>query len=121
MIQEKSCSKDDINVYLPTDGHAKISYKVELNDNIRAPLNAGDVIGKVIITVDGSKVGEGEVAILDSYEANAVMKFIGGLGGYVKSRAFIATLIFFVVALSVTLFLYFNKPSSLSKKKYRRY
>ena len=114
-------AKEDINVYLPSHGVDSVSYTVELNDVIRAPLTAGDVIGKVMITSNGVKVGEGEIAIKDSYEANGVMKFVGGLGGYVKSRAFIATLVFFAISLSVTLFIYFNKPGAFSRKKYKRY
>jgi D-alanyl-D-alanine carboxypeptidase (penicillin-binding protein 5/6) len=114
-------AKEDINVYLPTEGESNISYTVEFYGEVRAPLEAGDVIGKVIITSHGEKIGEGEIAIKESYEANGVMKFVGGLGSYVKSRAFIATLIFFAVAMAVTLFIYFNKPGAFSKKKYRRY
>ena len=114
-------AKEDISVYLPAGGVENVSYIVELNDNIRAPLTAGDVIGKVIITSGGVKIGEGEVAIKESYEANAVMKFVDGLGEYVKGRAFIATLVFFAISMTVTLFIYFNNPGSFGKKKYKRY
>lgn len=114
-------AKDDITVYIPTTSDANISYNIILNDEIKAPLNAGDVIGKVIITSHGQKVGEGEIAIKDSHEANGVMKVINDLGDYTKSRAFIISVICFVILLSISLFIYFYMPNAFSKKKYRRY
>ena len=42
---------DDLVVYVPS-GASSVTYNVVLNDDIRAPLSAGDVIGKVVATYE---------------------------------------------------------------------
>ena len=99
----------ELVAYIPT-GSGKVSYKVELNENLRAPMKAGDVIGKAVATLDGERVGECDIVLSEDCEANGIMKIIDLIGQYTKSRAFIATAIFFVVAMiAVLVYKYFNR------------
>ena len=98
---------DDLVVYVPA-GVGTVSYHTEFNDDIRAPLKAGDVIGKVIATVDGEKVGECDLILKEDYEINGVIKVIDIIGSYTKSRAFIATIIAFVLIMAAVMIYKYN-------------
>ena len=108
---------EELYVYLPTaDRTDDVTYTIELNDNIRAPLEAGDVVGKVIVSSGGERLGECDLVLKESYEVNGVMKTVDLIGSYVKSRAFIATIICFAVLLAATLvFRRFSRYSSREK------
>ena len=109
---------DDLVVYVPA-GTTSVTYKVELDKNIRAPLKAGDKIGKVVATYDGKKVGECDLVLKESYQINGVMKIIDIIGSYTKSRAFIASLIFFILAMAAVI-VYKYKNRYTTKGKYTR-
>lgn len=99
----------ELVAYVPKGG-GTVSWKPVFNDNLRAPLKAGDVIGKAVATLDGERVGECDIVLTEDCEANGVMKIIDLLGQYTKSRAFIASVIFFVVAMiAVFVYKYFNR------------
>lgn len=101
--KKKYETADDLVVSVPK-GSESISYDTVLNEDLRAPLNAGDVIGKVVATLDGEKVGECDVILSEDCEANGVMKVVDLIGSYTKSRAFILSLVFFVIGLAGFLF-----------------
>ena len=113
---------EELFVYLPTANREDdVTYTIELNDNIRAPLEAGDVVGKVIVSSGGERLGECGLVLKESYEVNGVMKTVDLIGSYVKSRAFIATIICFAVLLAATLaFRYFNRYNSRGKYTRKR-
>ena len=108
-------------VYIPTDGGAQLKTEIKLKEDIKAPISAGAVVGKVIVTMDGKTVGEGELVLTESYEANGFMSAMSNIGGYTKSRAFVLTVIFFVVFTSIAVFLRYTRPNSFTKTKYRKY
>lgn len=114
-------AKEDIVVYVPTDEGAQLTTDIRINEDIKAPISAGTVVGKIVISMNGRKVGEGEIVLAESYEANGVMKAIGSLGEYTKSRAFVLTLVFFAVLTSVALLLRYTNPNFFTKPKYRKY
>ena len=109
---------DDLVVYVPSEV-SSVSYKTELYDDIRAPLSAGDVIGKVIATVDGEKVGECDLILKENYEINGIMRIIDLIGSYTKSRAFIATIICFVLIMAAMIIYKYNHRYD-SRGKYTR-
>ena len=109
---------DDLVVYVPA-GASSVTYNVVLNDDIRAPLSAGDVIGKVVATYDGKKVGECDLVLKEDYTINGVMKVIDIIGSYTKSRAFVATIVFFILAMAAVIF-YKYKNRYKTKGKYTR-
>lgn len=109
---------DDLVVYVPS-GASSVTYNVVLNEDVRAPLSAGDVIGKVVATYDGKKVGECDLVLKEDYQINGVMKVIDVIGSYTKSRAFIATVVFFILAMAVVI-IYKYKNRYKTKGKYTR-
>jgi hypothetical protein len=111
---------EELVAYVPK-GSGKVSYKIELDENLRAPLKAGDVIGKAVATLDGERVGECKIVLSEDCEANGIMKIIDLLGQYTKSRAFIATVIFFILAMVAALvYKYFNRFSVTGRYSRRR-
>ena len=110
---------DDLTVYVPAG--CEVSYHVEIDKDLKAPIEAGTVIGKVIATADGDKVGEVDLLLKNSYEANSIMVVIDKIGSYTMSRAFVATIICFVVLLAaVLIYRYVNRYNSRGKYTRRR-
>jgi len=111
---------NDLTVYIPTVGGADVEYSIDLEDDIKAPIEANTPIGSVSVTCDGVLVGRGELLIKESYEVNGIMLFIDKIGEYTTSRAFIATIICFVVLLAG----YFIARKAFKyspRAKYKRY
>ena len=112
--------KDDLVVYVP-EGTSTVPYSIEIFDDLRAPLKSGDVIGKIVAVLDGKKVGEADIVLKNDYEVNGVMKVIDLIGSYTKSRAFVATIVFFILAMAVViLFKYKNRYKTKGKYTRRR-
>ena len=112
---------DDVKIYIPDHSNPDISYKVQYDsDKLVAPIKAGERIGVVKLYSGGELVGEGEIALSKDCEANGVMKIIGAIGDYTKSRAFIATLICFVILLPIALIIK-SRGGKSSRAKYKRY
>ena len=110
---------DDLTVYVPAG--CEVSYHVEIDKDLKAPIAAGTVIGKVIAMADGDKVGEVDLLLKNSYEANAIMVVIDKIGSYTMSRAFVATIICFVVLLAAVMgYRYVNRYNSRGKYTRRR-
>lgn len=111
---------EDLTVYVPTQ-NSSVSYNITLDDDLKAPLSAGERIGCVAVTLNGEKIGECDLLIKESCEANAVMTVIDALGAYTKGRAFIATLICFAVLLAAAIaYRYANRYNSRSRYTRRR-
>ena len=111
---------DDLNVYIPDHSNPDITYKTVYDtEKLVAPISAGERIGVVKVYSNGELAGECEIALTEDCEANGVMKIIGVIGDYTKSRAFIATLICFVILLPTVLFI--KGRGSRSKGRYRKY
>lgn len=110
----------DLTVYIPTVGNSSIYRSIELEKDLKAPIEAGSKIGKVTVTLDGEKIGECDLLLKESCEANGVMVVIDALGSYTTSRAFIATLICFAVLLAgLFVYRYLTRYSS-SHGRFRR-
>lgn len=113
---------DVLNIYIADKNNTdNISYHVELNEDIRAPIKAGEVIGKVTVTSNGEKIGFCDIVLKEDHEVNAVMKGIDFVGSYTKSRAFIITAICFVLILAGYFgYKYFTRYSSKGRYTRRR-
>ena len=110
---------DDLTVYVPAG--CEVSYHVEIYKDLKAPIAEGTVIGRVIAMADGDKVGEVDLLLKNSYEANAIMVVIDKIGSYTMSRAFVATIICFVVLLAAVMgYRYVNRYTSRGKYTRRR-
>ncbi len=90
-----------LEVYAP-DG-AVLTTHIELHKDLKAPLNADDVVGKVTVSANGEKIGEADLVLKDSYEVNSLMLVIDRIGQYTKSRAFLTTIICFAVLLTAVI------------------
>jgi hypothetical protein len=111
---------ESISVYVSSDEVSALEYKLEYPDGaLKAPLKAGDIIGKAKIYSGSEVVGECDVYITEDCEVNAVMQGINAIGDYTKSRAFIATIICFAVLLPIVLISKSRKNSR--RKGYRKY
>ncbi|MBQ4091313.1 MAG: D-alanyl-D-alanine carboxypeptidase [Clostridia bacterium] len=108
---------EKISVYIPKHSHPNLTYHLELTEEeLNAPLTAGDPIGTVSIYCNGQLVGQAPVAIKQSYEVNGVMVVIKAIGDYTKSRAFIITLVALAILLPTALILRSRKTQ---KRGYR--
>ncbi len=90
-----------LTVYAPSG--AELHSQITLQEDIKAPIDAGTVIGKLTVTYDGQLAGECDLVLKESYEVNTVMLVIDKIGSYTQSRAFVATVVFFVAGLLVIL------------------
>ena len=111
-----------LSVYVPTDTsyNTELSYNILLDSkNVSAPISAGTKIGIVRVYCNGEVVGECDLLIKDDYDVNGIMFVIDKLGTYTKSRAFIATIICFVILLSGT-FAFFKSNHNMRSRR-RRY
>ncbi len=113
---------DVLNIYVADKNNTdSISYHVELNEDIHAPIKAGEIIGKVTVTSNGEKIGFCDVILSEDYEVNTVMKVIDVIGSYTKSRAFIITVVCFLLILGGYFgYKYFTRYSSKGRYTRRR-
>lgn len=95
---------EQIDLYVAKSALASVTYHLTLDsDELTAPIKAGERIGIVNIYCDGELAGSAPVCIKQSYERNNVMLVIKMIGDYTKSRAFLATVVCFVVLLPIAL------------------
>ena len=111
----------ELTVYIPTEDNVSLSVEQEIFDDLKAPLKAGDKIGKVYVLLDGERVGECDLLLKEDCEANGVMAVVNALGSYTISRAFIATIVCFVILLCAVIFYrYAHRYDSRGKYTRRR-
>ncbi len=110
-----------LDVYIPNGRGGDVELKVEhISSKLRAPIKAGEKIGAVIAYLDGERIGSCDILIAEDCEANVIMKVIDTLGGYTKSRAFIASAVFFVLVLPIALTVS-KRRNSMHRRRKRRY
>ena len=111
----------DLNVYLPpevTYHEGLLTSKVDLYSNkVNAPVEAGHKVGELKIYYDGDCVGKCDLVLTQGYQQNPILAAINNVGEYVKSRAFVITLI--SAAVLVPCAIIFVK-TKYSRHKYRR-
>lgn len=112
-------ANEKIDLYISKKAVPSVTYQLVLDgDELNAPITAGDRIGVVNIYCDGVLSGTAEVSIKESYELNTVMLVIDKIGDYTKSRAFLATIVCFVILLPTSLVL--KSRRSQKRGGYRR-
>ena len=111
---------EDVYIYIPDHSNPEITYRVELfPDKQNAPIKAGEPIGVIRVYSGGELVGSCDIALLEDCEANGVMIVINEIGNYTKSRAFIITLICFVIILPIVMIV--KSRGSRSRSRYKKY
>ena len=109
---------EDLVVYIPTES-GEVTYSIDLQKDLKAPLHAGDEIGRVTVSSSGEVVGTAPLILKEDYEVNAVMLVIDKIGAYTKSRAFIATILCFII-LTVAVIAYKRLTRYSSRGRYTR-
>ena len=110
---------DDMYVYIPDHSNPEVTYEVDFhNEVLRAPISADTPIGVARVYCNGELAGTCTVALAEDQESNAVMLVIDKIGQYTKSRAFIATLVCFVILMVI--FLISNRKRNYFGGKYKR-
>ncbi len=72
LVTQDSISKTVLNQYNQSD----IAYKIEVEPQIVAPINKGQVLGKVSYTLNGETVGETNLIALDSVDEKQIYKIM---------------------------------------------
>ena len=113
-----------IDVYIPTDESygTELYYKVLLDPDLpSAPVTAGTRVGEVRVFCNGESIASCDLILKEDYEANEIMVAINAIGKYTQSRAFIASISFFVVSFVVTLLIFkFGNMNRIGRRTYVR-
>ena len=113
---------DDLKIYVHSsvDLHNDVIYRVHYTQkDIKAPIEAGTKIGVMQAIYNGQVIGECDLVLEESYERNAIMSFIQSLFDYTQSRAFVASIVFFVISFIATV-LYVRAKASKFDRRIRK-
>lgn len=98
-----------------------VHYEYDLPENIKAPVQAGDVIGTAEVYYGGQYVGQVNLVSRENVSRSAFMMFIDTLGDILTST--VAKIIYIVLLLFVLLYLYYMLvavPRAQKKKKSKK-
>lgn len=110
-------AKGTLEAQLPNDVTSEqFQWDIDLPDSVEAPVNAGDVLGTLTVTLDGESYGSVDLVAVSSAERSAVLAAKQTLLNIVHSRLFII-LICAVVAL-ILLILILIKVSAVRRRTY---
>jgi hypothetical protein len=101
-IRDRGNVKEDLKVVLPqnADPETDLVYDVRLTgDGLTAPLQAGDVVGQVVVTYNGSVVGKADLTVTEDFSTSIFLLGLMGFKDYLLSRPFVITVIIFVLLL----------------------
>ncbi len=97
----------DIYAYLPDDfessGLLKIHYFYNEGE-INAPLNEGDILGRIVVTYGDEIVGTGYIVSDTDIEASPIVYALNLIRGFLTSRAFVLILVSFVTFIMIKYF-----------------
>lgn len=94
----------DVSLYLPksADLSTVLTYAYALiDDELTAPLTEGERVGTLTITYDGQPVGSVPLIVTESFSRNGFLDAMNSFRRYLTSRAFLATVIIFVVLILI--------------------
>lgn len=104
--------KDDFSYFLPKDYSDKVTQKIEVDEELKAPIEEGQIIGKVNYYLDGELLGSVDIVSTISVErdsASTILEFI-------RNNWYIGAFLL----ISVIGTLGYIKQKKRRKKKYRR-
>jgi len=104
--------KDDFSYFLPKDYSDKVTQKIEVDEELKAPIEEGQIIGKVNYYLDGELLGSVDIVSTISVErdsGSAILEFI-------RNNWYIGAFLL----ISVIGTLGYIKQKKRRKKKYRR-
>ncbi len=74
-------AKEDSYVTLSRNDAKKLAANVEINDDLVAPINKGDIVGKIFYQVDGKDIYDVPLIALESVEEGS---FFSRMFDYIK-------------------------------------
>ena len=69
------------SVIVPSGGQVKVAQEVTLSESVEAPVDAGQVLGKVVVTVDGQPLAEYNLVAADAVDRMTFPRAFGMLLG----------------------------------------
>lgn len=96
----------DVLLYLPksVDLASALTFNYTLNgDELTAPLTEGERVGMLTVTYQGQAVGSVPLIVTESFERNGFLDFLASSRSYLTSRAFMATVVCFVILVLIYL------------------
>jgi D-alanyl-D-alanine carboxypeptidase (penicillin-binding protein 5/6) len=104
--------KNDFSYYIPKDSIDKITQKIEVDEKLRAPIQEGQIIGKVNYFLDGKLVGSADIVSTISIEKDSVASSLE----FVRDNWYVGA---FLLTCAVGTMGYI-KQKRRKRKKYRR-
>ena len=130
MPVQYSVSADDTNLYLANDLTLFLSEEIDVQEDlaynvyiygdvIKAPLKSGDTVGELIVSLDGEVLATVPLIVKTDVERNGFLYFMEIMRTYVLSRAFIISLVCFVVILIVYYLVHKQKMKKIYQRRQR--
>ncbi len=93
---------EDLKVYLPSHVATDVAlsrHTVLTGGELTAPLAAGQIVGKVTVSYEGTIVGKAPLTVTEDFSRNGFLDGMMAFRQYLTSRAFFITLPVFIVML----------------------
>ena len=71
--------KEDFSYLLPKSKKGMCEMSLTLNEELKAPVNEGDVVGKATFTLDGAVIGEVDITAAQTVEKKGFIRFLGDM------------------------------------------
>ena len=111
--------KNDLRLYLPEeiDLENGLDYSVNIHGGeLKAPLKEGDVVGELVVSLDGAILSVEPLVVNENIDRNAFLFIMDLMKEYVTGRLFLLTVIIFIIAMVG----YYCTRRSKLKRMYRR-
>lgn len=118
-------TETELKIYIPLHDSSydtsKLNYKIQLDkEQIDAPAHAGQKVGIVKVYYRNECVGKCNLVLNENYSQNPILWAINKVSLYLKSRAFLITLIAFVIVLPITFITIKIKSRRTTRRSYRK-
>jgi len=85
--------KDNLNYFIPKDSVAKVTQKIEVDKEIKAPIKKGQTLGKINYYLDGKLLGSVDIVSTISVEQNTLAVILE----FIKDNWYIGAFLFIFV------------------------
>ncbi len=113
---------EEVTLYLPYDRNSLSTLDVRpyiLDEELKAPVKAGDVVGGADIYIDGVWRGSTDLVAGETVAANPFLLIMSAAKSYFLGRAFIISLILFIILFAVYYYFYEIKRRRTRAKEYK--
>lgn len=113
---------EDISVFLPNniDIEKDLSYTTNIfSGELEAPVKNGDIVGELIVSLDGQILAKTSLVVKDDVERNLFLYTLDIMQDYILSRAFLLTILFFLLVMIIYYIAKKRKINKMHKKSSR--